>query len=69
MDAASGRQCVEDALAVVGDEPGALAPLEGKVGTGIGWQQMRSHGFMRTLRSNNLCAAETKCAASPGGTI
>jgi hypothetical protein len=24
---------------------------------------------LRTLRSSNLGAAETKCAASPGGTI
>jgi hypothetical protein len=40
----NARGEIEIAITVGGDEPSAFTSLEGKVGTGIGRQQMRCHG-------------------------
>src|SRR4029077_21093519 len=72
------------ALAVGRDQPYAFAPLESEVDAREGRHQMRCHGQARfrctaktgaagttkpgTAEITKLVAAETKCAASPGGT-
>ena len=68
---------IEIAFAVRGNQPYAFAPLEGEVDTRKGRHQMRCHGFARKAYAFEAArsqprvptgAAQTKCAASPGGT-
>jgi hypothetical protein len=55
---------IEVALAVVGGQPSAVAPLEGEVGARISRHQARRH--FRTIPS--IVVVEMNRAASPGGT-
>src|SRR5204863_7345375 len=56
---------IEIAFTVCRHQPCALAPLEGEIDPRIGRQQMRCPTSTHLLYDN---LAETKCAASPGGT-